>query len=721
MHDALPREDEWYVAATSQRADDQARVLKQGDTFGVFDRYGDIQHAGMGEEGLYHEGTRFLSQQRLLVYGVRPMLLNSTVTDDNSLLAVDLANADRYEGDRLVVPKGTLHVFRGKLLWQGVLHEHLRLINYGLSALSFPLVFEMAADFADIFEVRGVHRARRGTALAPEVGRDEVVLRYRGLDDVVRRARIRSSVTPGEVTGSRIAYRISLPPKGTTDLYLHTACELEEVRRPASTYRAARGQVLAGIASARGRRCNVYSSNEQFNDWLNRASADLQMLVSDTPHGPYPYAGVPWFSTPFGRDGIITALQYLWVDPELAKGVLRYLAATQADEVSPEQDAEPGKILHETRRGELAALGEIPFGRYYGSVDATPLFIVLAGAYYERTGDRAFVESIWPNIGRALHWIERYGDVDGDGFVEYARHSEHGLVQQGWKDSDDSVFHEDGRLAAAPIALCEVQGYVYQAKLHAARFAQILGETGQAQALGEQAKALRERFNRTFWCEEIGTFAVALDGEKRPCRVRSSNAGHVLFSGIADTEHAQRTIATLLSEDSFSGWGVRTIARTERRYNPMSYHNGSVWPHDSAMVAMGIARYGHKTGASRIFTGLFDASIGMDLHRLPELFCGFARRRGAGATLYPVACSPQAWASTTPYYLLQACLGMSFHPERPELRFDHPMLPNWLTRVEISDLRVGDAVIDVVLYRHERDVGINVPRKEGDVEVVVLA
>jgi len=712
------------IQTGSYSLDDRTLVLKHGNSFAVFDRYGDIHAQGHSEQGIYHQDTRFLSQLDLrLADGRRPVLLNSTLKQDNSLLTVDLTLPEIIEADKPTVHIDTVHVFRAKLLYQDTCYEHLRLSNYGATAINISFVLAFDADFADIFEVRGRQREAHGHCLPVDVDEQKqtITLAYTGLDKVTRLTHVHLENANANISDNNVHFAVALAPGENKDIYLSIQCDTQQNTSPVTDYFDALQKLSAELKTARDNHCAIHTSNEQFNDWLNRSQVDLNLLISDTPYGPYPFAGVPWFSTPFGRDGIITALHSLWVNPNISRGVLAFLAANQATEINPLHEAEPGKILHETRGGEMSTLAEVPFAQYYGTVDATPLFVVLAGTYYQHTGDRAFIESIWHNIEAALSWIDNYGDKDGDGFFEYASQNEKGLSQQGWKDSDDSIFHADGSEATGAIALCEVQAYVYDAWRCAAKLYLALNENNKAEALEKKANALKKRFNRSFWCEELSTYAMALDGNKRPCQVRSSNAGHTLFSGIATRRYARRTIETLLDKTGYSGWGVRTIATTENRYNPMSYHNGAVWPHDNAMIALGFARYGYRKEAAQILTGLFEASLFLDLRRMPELFCGFLKRKGEGPTLYPLACAPQAWSSTVVFALLQACLGIEIsNTPQPKIIFCNPWLPPWLDSLEIKKLAVGNTSVDVSLQRYDNDVGVNVLRREGNVKVTVV-
>jgi glycogen debranching enzyme len=720
VDDIILVRDRYYILATSALADDRTLVLKRGDTFAVFDRYGDVQPVGQGQQGLFHADTRYLSRLELRLGGLRPLLLSSTVTDDNAFLTADLTNTDLYHDGEVQLTRDTVHVFRTAFLQSGACCLRMTARNYGASPVALPLALRFEADFADIFEVRGTPRARRGDLLAPRCDGDAVHLAYRGLDARLRAAHLRLEPTPSELTATTASWDLRLGPGEETTVTVVIQCERDDRPAPAVQYAAARAEVLAAGEIERHGWCEITSSNQQFDEWMARSAADLRMMVTHTPSGPYPYAGVPWFSTPFGRDGIITALETLWVQPALAAGVLRFLAATQADEVSAERDCEPGKILHEMRGGEMSALREVPFERYYGSHDATPLFVALAGAYHAHTGDTALIESIWPHLDAALTWMGRHGDSDGDGLLEYARHDARGLINQGWKDSGDSISHARGDLAQGPIALAEVQAYAHAAYGAGARLADVLGHRASADELAARGEELRARIEGALWSDDLGMYVLALDGDKRRCEVRASNAGHLLFTGTASPARAAAVARSLLAPDLFSGWGVRTLSERERRYNPMSYHNGSVWPHDSALVAAGLARYGMKDEAMRIFAGLFEASLFVDLHRLPELFCGFPRRAGEGPTRYPVACLPQAWAAGAPFLLLQGGLGLSVDGARGRLALERPQLPAFLDEVRLRDLAVGAGRVDLVLVRHGDDVGVNVTRRQGAVEIVVV-
>jgi len=711
-----PSEAAFTITAT--QAARPPRTLKYGDTFVVLDSRGDISATSGDSGGLFHEDTRHLSRLELLVNDGPPLLLGSNLRDDNSAFFVDLTNPDLMDGQRILMEKDRVHILRTLFLWRDTAYQRLGVRNYGDQAIDLRLTILFENDFADLFEVRGTHRDRHGTATAKLHGDDRVMLVYQGLDAKVRRTALNFDPPPDLLTTSSAVYDLHLKPGEMRPVFLAVSCD----RTDSLPLPFLRG-LLASRRDMREQtreRTSVETSNDRFNEILCRSAADLAMLMTDTPQGRYPYAGIPWYSTTFGRDGLITALQMLWWSPEVARGVLGRLAAYQATTTDPLADSQPGKILHEMRGGEMAALREVPFGLYYGSVDSTPLFVLLAGLYTERTGDNETIAELWPAIEAALRWIDGPGDPDGDGFVEYLRASDQGLANQGWKDSHDAIFHADGSLAEGAIALVEVQGYVYAAKRIAARCARRLGHDAAAEKLDAQASRLAERFEAAFWCPELETYALALDGNKKPCRVRTSNAGQVLFTGIAAPDRAARVAVELLRPNSFSGWGIRTVARGEARYNPMSYHNGSVWPHDNALIALGLARYDRKQAIETLFAGLFNAATYMDHRRLPELFCGFQYQRGKGPTLYPVACAPQAWASATPFTLLEASLGLEFDPPNGEIRLRNPRLPAFLDEVTLRDLRLASSSVDLRVRRHGETVSLDTPRISGNIRVSIV-
>ena len=701
------------------------RTLKHGPSFAMFDEFGDIFEFEHSPAGLFHHDTRFLSRLNFTLEGHRPMVLSSTVQPDNVMLDVDLTNPDLFDAEgRLALAKDTFHVARAKFLWEAACYELFTVSSYGDTPRRLHLALDFAADFADLFEIRGYRRSRRGAVRARTAG-SEVCFDYESVDGVPRSTRLSFAPRPAQLTAhaaeGRAEFELQLASRERRPIALTVQCLEADVAPPGERrFFVMRRVARRALTAAREDAPVLETSSAVFNSVLERSSADLAMLMTDTPQGAYPYAGVPWFSTPFGRDGLLTALEMLWIEPAVARGVLRFLAAHQATREDPAADMEPGKIVHELRECELARLGEVPFGRYYGSIDATPLFVALAGLYWERTRDRDTLQAIWPNIRAALDWIERSGDADGDGFVEYDRRRSSGLRNQGWKDSDDAVFHADGSLASGPIALCEVQGYVYLAYRVAARLAADMDDLRLSAGLTLKAENLRRRFEQMFWDDELGTYALALDGAKRPCAVRTSNAGQLLFTGIVAAERAARLAQGLLDADFFTGWGIRTVNRRERRYNPASYHNGSVWPHDNAVIALGLARYGHCAEALELATALFDAAAHMHLRRLPELFCGFERKRGKAPTLYPVACAPQAWAAVAPYALLQACLGIEVDCSAAKLRLRKPRLPHFVDWMTVKRLSIGRATVDLMLKRQDSSVAVSLLARNGAAEVEVM-
>ena len=716
----MKREVTVFVPGVVSLAASSRRTLKHGDSFAMFDEFGDVLEVEHSPFGLFHHDTRYLSRLHFTLEGHRPLMLSSTVQTDNVTLDVDLTNPDVFVNGELALAKDTFHVARAKFLWQASCYELFTVTSYAERPARLRLALDFDADFADLFEIRGHRRERRGEVRAEVRGDSEVAFVYESLDGVPRTTRICFSFPPTILDLESAAFDLELPARGRRAIGVTVHCEHGPRQAPDTRFFTALRQARRTAAAARASLPTIESSNSVFNNVLSRSAADLAMLMTETPHGPYPYAGVPWFSTAFGRDGLITALEMLWFDPSIARGVLRFLAAHQARDEDPAADMEPGKILHEVRECELARLGEVPFRRYYGSVDSTPLFVALAGQYFQRTRDRQTLEELWPAVRAAIGWMARYGDRDKDGFLDYGRRDERGLRNQGWKDSEDAVFHADGRLAEPPIALAEVQGYAFLAYREAALLAFELGEKALSQELEEEADRIATRFEVSYWCEELGTYAMALDGSGEPCRVRSSNAGQLLFSGMVRPERAARVVKDLFGPDFFTGWGIRTIGEREKRFNPTSYHNGSVWPHDNALIALGLARYNHTAEALALTSALFDAAAHMHLRRLPELFCGFDRKRGKAPTLYPVACAPQAWAACTPLALVQACLGLEVDAASETVRLRQPRLPGFLESLVVRRLSVGASKLDLMFRRQDSSVAVTLLSREGSAEVEVL-
>lgn len=701
MNTETPATDQ--AEAAPERAVQHAFVLKEADTYIVMDAHGDL---GGGVDGLFHHDTRMLSDFVLRLGGTRPSLLSSGVSRDNVYFTAHLTNRPLPVLGSTSTPQGVVHLERKRFLWGARLYERLQLVNYSDQPARVPLGFDFAADFRDMFEVRGQVRPQRGELGEPEVGAQGIVLRYRGLDAVLRSAYIDFSEPPQRLDAHGAAFEVVLPARGTWALFIEVGTE--PAAAGAGRFREA-GILARWRMRARQRRgSHLHASGRLFQSWIDRSRADLALLTTDMATGPYPYAGIPWFSTPFGRDAIVTAFQTLWMDPVLALGVLKFLAARQARQTSSFHDAEPGKIMHETRKGEMAAVDELPFGQYYGGVDTTPLFVALAGAYMQRTGDGATIEHIWPALLAACEWMERNMARHPDGLLAYQRGESSGLANQGWKDSHDSIFHADGSSPVGPIALVEVQGYACAAFLAMATLAELRGDA-RAAHWRQRSAQVAEAVERRFWLPEQQFYALAIDGAGKACAVRSSNAGHLLFAGVPQPERANAVVQQLLSPAFESGWGIRTLPLEAVRFNPMSYHNGSLWPHDVALCAAGMARYGERGGVVRILDNLFEAATHFGM-RLPELFCGFDRQPGQAPVAYPVACLPQAWAAGSVFMLLQACLGLRVDGIRREIEIVHPRLPTDIEHLHLLGMQVGDSRLDLHFQRIEEERVVVVAR-----------
>nr|WP_303692356.1 amylo-alpha-1,6-glucosidase [Brevundimonas naejangsanensis] len=710
-------DDAYSTQVTAADTNDQdgletLMALKDGDTFLVADHWGDVK---AGADGLFDKDTRLLSRFALTVGRARPSRLSSGVTKDNVFFTCHSTNRPLPPMGGRSAPAGVLHLERRRFIWDRRLFERVRMVNHGVEDILLPLTFEFDADFADIFQVRGTARPQQGEIHPPVIDGRRVTFSYTGLDGVKRTSCLAFSEPPARLSATRAEFMFSLPRGRSLDLFVE--CGLDACDQP-DEERWRWHSILARLAMRRRLRRGAIvegGRNQGFNDWLRQSRADIALLVTDLPTGPYPYAGTPWFSTPFGRDGIITAWQMLWIDPGLAKGVLTYLAARQATETNAFMDSAPGKIMHETRGGEMSVLGEVPFGLYYGGVDTTCLFVALAGAYAKRTNDYETIRALWPNLIAAAGWMKDYGDSNGDGLIDYARAADTGLSNQGWKDSEDSIFHADGRFPKGPIALLEVQGYAFAAWKALAEMGAVLGD-GRADEWANRAETLRALVEERYWMEDEGFYAIALDGDGEQCRAIGSNAGHLLFTGLPSHERARRVTRRMLTAEFRSGWGLRTLAKGQARFNPMSYHNGSVWPHDTALAAAGMARYGERHAVAMLLGEIYGSAAHFQM-RLPELFCGFVRETGEPPIAYPVACLPQAWAAGSVFLMMQAVLGLNIDAAEGLVEVNNPALPAGLDRLSITRLKVGDGVIDLHFQRLNGHVVVMPRERSGTVNL----
>ena len=724
MTDRLPSDDvligeHYYILASSVAADLPKLVLKHDDAFLVADRRGDFPNVP-GEFGFYVGDTRFLSLLELRLHGLRGIALNAGVSDDALEAAIDLTNPDMPLRPHVVLPGRSMRVARRLTIYGPQLYHWVAVESFVHERHDLDLTLSFAADFVDVFEVRGHPRRQRGQMLPREGDARIVRLGYRGLDGIVRTSTLAFDPPPDRLDATGADYHLPLAPGDRFELSLVVTATLEPAPPPRTvSFMDATQRRRAPVERLTREATRVRTNHDLFDHWLNRSRHDVHLLLTETADGFVPYAGIPWYVAPFGRDALITALQLLPFEPEIARGTLRYLARMQGSVDDAFTDQEPGKILHEQRRGEMATCREIPFIPYYGSVDATPLFVMLAADYLRWTDDIDFAREMWPAVERSLAWMWTVGEAQGRGFLTYARRSPVGLPNQGWKDSHDSIVHADGRLAEVPIALAEVQGYQYAALLGAAAMAEALGREAEAPALRARARRLQERFETDFWLPDEAFYALALDRDGAPCRVISSNPGHLLWTRIVSDSRAQIVARRLLQDDMFTGWGVRTLSSRERQYNPMSYHNGSVWPHDTVLAAVGMRNYGLAAQFLTLATGIFEAVLQFDDMRMPELFCGFPRVSGYAPTRYPVACSPQAWASGVVFQLVGAMLGLRPDAADNQITLSRPCLPGWLTWIEVRGLRVSKSRLGVRVSQGSDGAAVELLAREGDAELVV--
>jgi glycogen debranching enzyme len=695
-------------------------ALKSGAMFVCARRDGDIRPARASGEGLYVEDTRHLSELRLTLGGLPPVPLSS-VMESGHHAVINATNPVLRSGSAPVAQE-TLNVRRTVLIADRLFHR-VRVRNFASTPVATVAEVSLAADFADVFEVRSVGRGTSGRLLEPVRDGNRVRFEYVAADGEQRETLVELEPLPARVRidGSRVhvAWDVRLDARESILLWITVTPTGVGGGEAEPTAARAAAALESAQADWVGACAQITTDNELFDRLVDASVRDLHALMMPVGDDQLPAAGIPWYVAPFGRDSLLSACESLMINPEVARGTLLVLAGLQAQTDEGWRDAEPGKILHELRTGELARTGHIPHTPYYGTVDATPLFLMVAGGYYRWTLDLDTMLRLRPALDAALRWIDEWGDRDGDGFVEYERRAPAGLVNHGWKDSHDCIVHADGAIAQGPIALVEVQGYVYEAKLRIADVYEALGDSPRADRLRTEAGELRAAFNETFWDPEEGFFVLALDGRKAQVRSVTSNPAHCLYCGIVDDDKAAIVAERLMAADMFSGWGIRTLSGSSPAYNPMSYHNGSIWPHDNAIAAAGLKRYGFDAATNRIAGGMFDVAAGARDYRLPELFCGFQRDGSSAIVAYPVACIPQAWAATAPFMLVQAMLGVSAHAPNNRLTVDRPRLPDWLGAVDIRGIRVGNSKVSLAFRQTGPGTGFSLLEQQGNVRVTM--
>jgi glycogen debranching enzyme len=680
----------------------QALVLKDGDLFLITEPDARVPCDGEHGFGLYFHDCRFLRSYELRLHGVLPVGLGAAAAT-GCQGTVQLTNPELSKSGA-ELPRDTVGIEWARTLDGSTLTlaDAITFRNWGREPVALTIELRFAAGFEDVFQVRGLLGERLGQQEPPQW--DGAVLRflYHGRDGLDRTVAINfpPEFTRTDDTSATATLHLAPRKQHALDVRLQIG---ESPHSAKGAPAAAGGSGVAASPPADGWAggiAAVSSDSISLNEMLGRSFADLRLLRSTLRGHAFISAGIPWFATLFGRDSLIASLQLLPYTSAIAADTLRLLASYQGDHDDAWRDEAPGKILHELRVGEMARTGEIPHSPYYGSVDATPLFLIVLAQYVAWTGDIGLFDELRDNVRRALEWIDCAGDRDGDGYVEYESASQHGLINQGWKDSGDAIVDEHGGIATPPIALVEVQAYVYAAKLGIAALCTRRGDGTTADRLTREAAELQRRFERDFWIDSLGFYAMALEAEKQPLRVVSSNPGHALWCGIAAPDRAAKVAKRLTAEDMYDGWGVRTLSQRSCAYTPIGYHLGTVWPHDNAIVAAGLKRYGFANEARRIFEGLAEAAMDFEHDRLPELFTGFPRQRYGTPIRYPVACHPQAWAAGSLPYLLAQLLGLEPSALDRRLRIVRPTLPRFADSLELCGLRVGEATLDL---RFERD------------------